>query len=130
VWVYSGREERQEWAVPGQGGGGGGGGGGDADDGGSLWLPGGCVASFRMVPDPEAAAGAPAGAAAAAAAAASSNGNGAGGPAAPRGVILSFSWLLGEGTCLGVEREYAASGRLWEVRATSSVRGGWSGGRM
>lgn len=132
------REERQEWAVPGYGAAGDGGGG---DDGGSLWLPGGCVVTFRMVPDQQAAAGA-------ASSNGSSSGSGSGdsggngkvgasslGAAvaaapAPRGIIMSFAWLIGEGTCLTVEREYTASGALLEVRHSSAVRGGWSGGRM
>ena len=109
----------------------------EGDEGGSLWLPGGCIVSFKMVPDPDMSAWDGSSSSGGGGGPSSSNGNGAralaaggGASAPPRGVVMSFSWLLSEGTCLGVEREYTYEGRLREVRNTSAVRGGWSGGRV
>jgi len=147
IWVYSTREERQAWSVAGLGAGGDDGGG---DGGGSLWLPGGCVVTFRMVP------GSTPAAAATVTTTSSSNGSSSNGAASsigaarggrvgahardalagqpappPRGVVMAFTWVYGEeGSALAVEREYDGAGRLVEVRATSSVKGAWSGGRM
>ena len=125
VWVYTGREERQEWFVPGaSGGANGGANGGNGDDedegeeddsGGTLWLPGNCAVTFRAVP--------PAGAAA------NGSSNGAA-TQAPRGFAVGLTWLIADGTALSVEREYDAAGRLCEVRCGSGVKGGWTGGRM
>lgn len=139
--MYAGREERQEWRVPGAGAGGDGGSeadsGGGGDEGGSLWLPGGCVATFRMVSRPGGGASehsSGGGDEAWTADTGAQANNGAGGAPgwrpAPRDFVLSLSWLLGEGTCLCVERRYNGAGRLAEARSASSVKGGWSGGRM
>jgi hypothetical protein len=146
VWVYTAREERQEWRVPGFGAGA----DGSGDDGGSLWLPGGCVVTFRMVAAPQPAGGASGGGEDEGGSyhhSAASNGSGGGGgagggngraakaaaagaPPLARGVVMSFAWLTGEGAGLVVERAYDAAGRLLEVRHASAVKGGWSGGRM
>lgn len=109
---------------------------GGASDGGSLWLPGGCVATFRMaqqgVPahDDDDDKGRGDGISSSSDAKAYGNGNGSHAPT-PRGVVMSFVWLGSDGgACLTLEREYDAAGQLVEVRHGSAVKGGWSGGRM
>lgn len=132
VFVYSSREERQQWHVPGLtssaalGGASAASGNGsgpaaspsqleDDGSGGSFWLPGGAVATFRMVPPPGDA---------------SSNGSSSKGSSSGRGLQVGLHWLAEQGSCLFVERQYGADGELAEVRQGSAVKGGWSGGRM
>ena len=55
---------------------------------------------------------------------------GDGGEPVPRGLSLGLQWAVGEGSVLGLEREYDGFGYLREVRYATAVKGGWSGGRM
>jgi len=86
------------------------------DSGGSFWLPGGAVVTLRMVANNK--AGAVSGSA----------GDGSGSD--HRGLLIGLHMLDGSGSCLLIEREYDAEGRLSEVRQGTAVKGGWSGGRM
>lgn len=99
-----------------------------ADEGGTFWLPGGVVASFRMVGPP------PAPSSSSSSTGGSSSGNGKGRavqpPLQPRGLVLSLAWLVREGMVVYIEREYEAGGQLLEVRSGSAVKGAWAGGRM
>lgn len=61
---------------------------------------------------------------------ASGNGNGGSQGAAPRGLLMTFGWLAREDTMVLMEREYDSEGQLADVRNSTAVRGGWSGGRM
>jgi hypothetical protein len=47
-----------------------------------------------------------------------------------RGLQVGLHWLVDDGSCLFIERQYDADGVLAEVRQGSAVKGGWSGGRM
>lgn len=112
----------------------------DDGSGGSFWLPGGAAVTLRMVPVPhtpnissgsssnvqsvghfEGTLGTPA-----------SNGSGHGADCSSRtarGLMIGLHWLIDEGSCEFIERQYDAEGHLVEVRHGSAVLGGWCGGR-
>lgn len=48
---------------------------------------------------------------------------------AARGLMVGLHWLIDQGSCEFVERQYDAEGQLVEVRHGSAVLGGWCGGR-
>lgn len=136
VVLYSSREERQHWHVPSitstaapansssskrttSAGSNGVSDGLSAeedteDSGGSFWLPGGAVVTLRMV----------------ASKAGAGSGSADGSGSEHRGLLIGLHMLDGSGSCLLIEREYDADGRLLEVRQGTAVKGGWSGGRM
>lgn len=159
VWVYSSREEQQQWHVPGitnsaalgsslvASSSNGNPGEGppaaaavealdDEGSGGSFWLPGGAVVTLRMVPIPQATSSSSnadlADDSGAGYGTPDSNGDGhTAGPSskAARGLMLSLHWLIAEGSCEFIERQYDPDGQLFEVRHGSAVLGGWCGGR-
>jgi hypothetical protein len=153
--AYAGRRERGVWALGGGGGGEGGGGdsggaGGGAFDGlplarappvegGTLWLPGGCFVTFRMVEPEDGAEDPRRGFCVAFGWAPGADGS-AGGGGFGSGLGSSGGSGSGNGAAAGeggenggilvMEREYAPDGSLREVRLVSGCRGGWVGGRM
>ncbi|KAL6754244.1 hypothetical protein V8C86DRAFT_371390 [Haematococcus lacustris] len=87
--------------------------------GGALWLPGGVVASFRMVDYALEGAGS-------SAQAEGEQQEGAGGPSrppGPRGLSMGMSWVLeGGDQVLGLERDYDGAGVLRGVRYVTATR--------
>lgn len=134
VYVYTSAETRQDWQLPGvtnqlggrqlrkhkaQ------------DLGAAFWLPGNVLVMFKMAKND--------GSAVAdsdddeEAVQAESNGHRPGGvppPPALRGLVITFGWLVRDDSLLLLEREYDSLGELMEVRHSTAVKGGWSGGRM
>lgn len=164
VWLYHSLQERQEWQVTDMATAATSSNGGktavqgvpDSDEGsgGTYWLPGNCVITFRMedtasaninkndatyMTDGQTVSSSTS------QASASSNGNGkhaavlattpqmlsAGTAAAvPRGFVMSFGWVVEEGTVMFIERQYDGQGCLMEVRQGTAVKGGYNGGQM
>lgn len=159
MWVYSSREEQQQWHVPGitnsavlgdsilesssdsrsqQAAAAAA--AGTLDDGGaggSFWLPGGAVVTLRMVPIPSSSAdghteakqqpnfGSPSSNGSSAVA----NSSNSSSSKQARGLMIGLHWLIDDGSCEFVERQYDPDGELFEVRHGSAVLGGWCGGR-
>jgi hypothetical protein len=148
TWVYSSTGDKQLWELPGldsresRGDDGTEDARSSSDEGGSLWLPGGVIVTFRMIsmePDDgindddgvettekkgsnmkhslltEIEAG-------------GSNRVEAAGAA--RGLCFGMTWIQEEGQCLQIERFYDDQGVLREVRQMTGVKVRYKGGSM
>ncbi|GAX74326.1 hypothetical protein CEUSTIGMA_g1775.t1 [Chlamydomonas eustigma] len=144
-WVYSSMEDKQEWQLQSQssniacdledkGA------PKDGEDGGVLWLPGGIMVSFRMVEfqndeeEPQDTEGEvsqhhlPGTLKQGIKAKGMVDKEALSRP--PRGLCIGLTWMHTDGQALQVERYYDGEGVLRDVRHTSAVKGGWSGGSM
>lgn len=161
VWVYSSREERLQWHVPGitssaaLGSNPVAGSTGSSESaaaaaaelldddgsGGSFWLPGGAAVTLRMVAAPDTHNSSSSSSSIRVQAAdglqvplgrSADNGQGHGSEHSSgrgRGLLICLHWLIDEGSCEFIERQYDDEGQLVEVRHGSAVLGGWCGGR-
>lgn len=106
MWVYSSAEDVQRWRLQKSGAG---------DDGGTFWLPGGCLASLTMV-------GVKGVGQHNSHSHGSGSSNSSGNGAVARSLRLGFAWLPAPDRLYSVERWYDCFGALVEVRHTTAVR--------